>query len=411
MRRAAICLMVAAAVAASLAAHAAPAPVAPGPDRVYIDAVVDAMVESGVITQDQADKLKSRGQKALDTAAATKAAVPAKKKWYDTMKIGGYVQGRAMYYLDDIEAKDANGDKHRVGDEFLVRRARMALEAKPSATSKLYLQTDMGGGSATVKDAWVERSFARDLSSRVRIGQQKVPFGFEVPQSSGSRLPLERNWLTRRTIPEERDTGLTYYFTTPGDKALFDAAKASYWGTGDYGNIAVSLFNGQSIGSEGQEVNDNKHLVVRLCKPFEIKSTGGYAEVGASYYGGDYFSKAAKQQFDEHLFGIHGYFAPEPFGLQAEYFDGETEGHDLKGWYAMGLWKSNPGGVAFVRYDKLEGYRKGANAAYDRHRTGVGYAYQLDDNTRLTLEYDKEELDTASGGSADQIGLQIMVSY
>lgn len=417
MRRLLMCVtcvgLIAAGAAQAMAAPTppAPAPAPPGPDRVYIDAVLDAMVEAGIISQDQADKLKQRGQRATDAAAAAKAAVPAKKKWYDTVKIGGYAQARFMSYLDDVEVKDANGDKHKIGNEFLVRRARLALEAKPTDRSKIYIQSDFGQGGASIKDAWVETSIVTDNTARVRAGQQKVPFGFEVPQSSGSRLPLERNWLTRRTIPEERDTGLTVFWTAPEDKQLFDFGKTNYWAPGDYGTAAISVFNGQSIGSEGMEVNDNKHVVVRFCKPFEIKANGTYAEVGASYYGGKYYSKAAKQEFSEHLFGIHAYLAPEPYGAQAEYFTGKTEGHDLDGWYVMGLAKTNPGGVAFVRYEDFNGWRKGANAPYDRHRLGIGYAYQIDPNTRVTAEYDREKIDTSAGGSADQIGVQLMINY
>lgn len=396
-------------VLAGAQALAAPAPA--GPDRVYIDGVLDAMVESGIITQDQADKLKARGQSAADSSAASKAAVPSAKKWFDTMKVGGYAQGRYMYYLDDLSTKDANGDSHKIGSEFLTRRARIAVEAKPSSTSKVYVQIDGGGGSVSIKDAWAEVSIKPDLAARIRVGQQKVPFGFEVPQSSSVRLPLERNWVTRRTILEERDTGITAFYTLPEDKALFEMGKSEFWAPGDYGNVSLSIFNGQAAGEEAMEVNDDKHVALRVCKPFEIESTGGYAEVGASYYFGEYYSAKAEAEFDENLLGIHAYLAPAPFGVQAEYFTGETEGHDLDGWYVMGMAKTNPGGTAFVRYDDFNGWRKGANAAYDRHRLGVGYAYQLDSKTRLTLQWDQEDIDTSAGGSADQIGMQLMVNY
>ena len=408
-------LLCAALMIAVAAAHAAEAPkpasVPAGPDRVYIDAVLDSMVEAGVITQDQADKLKLRGQQALDTAAAQKAAVPAAKKWYDTLKMSGYVQGRWQYYPDEMSVKDANGDKHNIQNEFMVRRARFSIEANPNPYTKILMQPDFGQNAVVMKDAWVERSFGPHMENRVRMGQQDVPFGFEVPQSSGAMLPLERNWVTRRTIPDEKDTGLVYYFTTPEDRTLFAEGKSNAWAPGDFGNIAVGFFNGQGMGPEAQEVDSNKHLAVRLTKPFVLNGNGAYGEVGASYFGGDYYSKGAKHSFTDNLLGFHGYIAPEPFGVQAEYFNGKTEGHDLSGWYATGLWKVTAEGTAFVRYDKMDGWRKGADADYSRHRYSLGYAHQLDNNTRITLEWDREIVDTAAGGSNDMIGLQLMGKF
>ena len=396
---------------AAPAAKPAPTPVPAGPDRVYIDAVLDSMVEAGVITQDQADKLKLRGQAALDTAAAQKAAVPAAKKWYDTMKVSGYVQGRWQYYPDQLSVKDANGDKHNIRNEFTVRRARFTIEANPNPNTKIVMQPDFGQNTVVMKDAFVERSFGPNMENRLRMGQQDVPFGFEVPQSSGAMLPLERNWVTRREIPDEKDTGLVYYYTTPEDRALFAQGKASAYAPGDFGNIAIGFFNGQGMGPESQEVNSDKHLSLRLTKPFELKSSGAYAEVGASYFGGDYYSKGAKAQFTDNLLGIHGYIAPKPFGVQAEYFNGKTEGHDLSGWYGMGLWQATPEGTVFARYDTVDGWRKGSNADYSRHRYSLGYAHQFDPNTRVTVEWDREILDTSAGGSNDLVGVQLMGKF
>ena len=136
-----------------------------------------------------------------------------------------------------------------------------------------------------------------------------------------------------------------------------------------------------------------------------------YCEAGVSYYAGDYMSSGAGMEFDEHLFGVHGFIAPQPFGLQFEFYDGETEGHDIDGWYAMPICRVSPEGTAFVRFDDMNGWRKGKNADHSRHRWALGYAHQVDSASRVTVEYDKEDLDTPGGGSSDEFGVQWMTGY
>ena len=393
-----------------LVTSAAEAPEAvPTPDRAYIDAVLDGLVAEGVLGADAAQALKQKGDRAAVAVAEELAAnaEPAKKHWYDTTKISGYAQGRWLYYPD--------ADEDEADNEFSVRRARIKVAAKPADDVKVQIQADFGEGDATIKDAWLQKYFGSESTSSIRIGQQKLPFGFETPQSSSRRLPLERNWVARRTISGERDTGITYFYTAPEDKDLFGHAKSELFGTGDYGNIAIGVYNGQGIGADVEEVNSDKHIVLRACKPLMVGLGGGeekdqYVEFGASYFAGDYFSTKAETEFSENLFGVHAYLAPQPFGLQAEYYNGETEGHDIDGWYAMGIYSPEEGdGTLFVRYDDMNGWRKGKNADYSRDRWSIGYAHDIDSKTRLTVEYDIEQTD--SGSDNDLFGIQIMTKY
>jgi len=364
-------------------------------EQAYVDAVLDGLVQSGVLTAEQAGKIKADAKEAAD---AVEPLAKPKPKWSDTIKLSGYTQARWQYYPDADEGNN----------EFLVRRARIQLGAQPDPRTEVELQLDMGEGDVTVRDAWVQYDLTEAGDWRIRAGQQKVPFGFETPQSSSSRIPLERNWVSRRFVDGERDTGAVVYWTDPEDLPLFDQIKKEAWGEGDYGTVAVGLFNGQGIGPDSAEVNDGKHLIVRLAKPFHIGRR--LAEGGVSYYGGKYFSSGANAEFSEHLFGAHIYVPPAPVGIQAEWFNGETEGDDLDGFYAMGLWRPTPEGVAFVRYDEYNGPRKGKGIdnVYDRERWSLGYAHMVNDKTEATIEYDFQ--DTTSG-SDDLLGLQVQMSY
>jgi len=373
-----------------------------------------------VLTQGQVDQIKAQAVQAAEAAAAEAAAQPAgqpaapkKKAWYEALKVSGYTQGRFLYYPDY-----PNADRKTHSNEFLVRRARVKFQFEPNDRTEVTVEPDLGEGKAEVRDVWIQRFLDDHHTWSFRLGQQKIPFGFETPQSSSVRLPLERNHLAASMFPGERDTGLIFFYTRPEDHRLFDASRKSDYGVGDYGNLAIGFLNGQ--GRNQSEVNSSKHFVVRAAKPLSIGSAGRYAEFGASYWRGDCFSKwsadASGQSFDDSLFGVHAFLAPRPFGLQAEYHTGRTEGGDVDGWYAMALLRSGPRGTWFLRHDDYEGPRKGKGPGYvyDRRRTCLGYAHQLDDRNRLTVEYDFEKVDAANGKPSydnDLFGVQWMTTY
>lgn len=416
MRIAVIACAVAVAVVAPRLVVAEDAAKPPSPERVYVDTVLEGLVRTGVLTQEQVDRLKAQAAAAADQAAKEAAVprpteAPKKKAWYDTVKVSGYAQGRFQYYPDY-----PNADRKTHSSEFLVRRARFKFTFEPDDLTHVVVEPDLGEGKVEVRDVYVQRWIGAERTFSFRLGQQKIPFGFETPQSSSVRLPFERNYLAANMFPGERDTGLVFFYTDPDDHHLFDASRKTAFGVGDYGNIAVGFLNGQ--GRNQPEINSSKHFVIRVAKPFSLGDAGRYAEIGASYWRGRYVSKwdSNSESFRDELLGFHLFLEPRPFGLQAEYYTGETEGADLDGWYAMGMFRTGRRGTLFLRYEDYEGRRKGRGPDYifDRSRTGVGYAHQIDDHNRLTVEYDFERVDAANDRPAyhnDFFGLQWMTTY
>jgi hypothetical protein len=363
-------------------------------DRAYVDAVLDGLVKAGVLQAAQAEQIKQDAEAAAQAAGEEKP----KPKWTDTVKVSGYAQTRFQHY------PDAEGDDP--DNEFLVRRARVKVTASPTDRMEGQFEVELGEGEVAATDAWLQYDASPGGNWRVRAGQQRMPFGFEVPQPTQLVLPLEPSWVGRTMFPGLRDTGVVVYWTRPADRALFDGARKQDFGTGDYGNLAVGVFNGQ--GMNETETNDGKHVSIRLAKPFELGDR--YAEAGVSYITGSYTSAAADADVDDELLGAHFYLPPRPLGLQAEYYTGETEGGDLDGYYAMGLWRPEDDQVAFVRYDQYRGPRKGRGLGnvFDRDRWSLGYAYYLNDATKLTAEYD---LQGTEGGSDDLFGLQVQMGF
>ena len=385
---------------------------APSPDRVYIDAVVDGLVQAGALTRQQADDIKANASKAAGEAvrAAGQAAPVAKPRasWYDTLKVSGYLQSRWQYHPDAASGTTSN--------EFLVRRARTKFDFEPTDRTLAEIEAEWGQEKPTVKNAFLDYYLTPGSPWRVRFGQAKVPFGFETPQSTGVMLPFETSWLSQREFPGGYDTGLVVFYTRKADRALFDQGRKTDYGPGDYGTLALGLLNGQgtvdpfSTAGKTGELNSNKHFVARYAHPFALGAKKQYAELGASYFNGRYFSTKAGAQFNDNVVGLHGYLSPHPLGLQAEYYTGETEGAALKGWYAMGLWRATPHGLLFSRYDSYSGRSKGGGSGpFGRHRTGLGYAHQFDDKTRLTAEYDIER--DPNDAKNDLFGVQLTVGY
>jgi hypothetical protein len=385
---------------------------APSPDRAYIDAVVDGLVRAGALTRQQADEIKANaGKVAAEAARASRPAAPAAKpkpSWYDTLRVGGYLQSRWQYHPDATSGTASN--------EFLVRRARTKFDFEPTDRTLAEIEAEWGQEKPLVKNAFLDYYLTPGSPWRVRFGQAKVPFGFETPQSTGAIVPFEPSWLSQREFLGGYDTGLVVFYTREADRPLFELGRKAEYGPGDYGSLAVGFLNGQgtvdpfSTAGKTGELNSNKHFVARFARPFAVGTQARYAEVGASYYNGRYSSTKAGAQFNDNLLGLHGYLSPHPLGLQAEYYTGETEGATLRGWYAMGLWRATPRGLVFSRYDSYTGRSKGGGTApFDRHRTGIGYAHQLDERTRLTAEYDVER--DPGDAKNDLFGLQLMLGY
>ena len=362
-------------------------------DRAYIDAVLDGLVQEGVLTASKAQQIKDNAQTAADTVQPA-----AKPKWYETTKVSGYGQARAIWHPDPPAGE--------VSTDFLIRRARIKVNASPSKRSRVQLQVALDEGNIQVRDAWLEYDLQSGGEWRARLGQQKIPFGFENPQSSSRRGPLERAEITRRGPGAGRDVGVVLMWTPERDQELFAHAKKHELGTGDYGTVSVGIYNGQ--GTVAEE-NEGKHVSVRVAKPFMLGDR--YAEAGASYFGGNFHSNAAGMSLDDELWGGYFYLPPRPVGIQGGYYDGETEGGDVDGFYAMGLWRPCEKGLAFVRYDEYDGPRRGRGLGnvYDRDRWTAGYAHHVSSNTELTLEFEHSE--TAAAGDSDTVGLQVQTTY
>ena len=283
---------------------------------------------------------------------AEEKAKAKKDLWYDKISLRGYAQIRYNGLLSTndkvscdqcdkswgttstaLDAKSNNG--------FFIRRARLVFSGQVHSNLYIYIQPDFASSPASgvnhfvqLRDAYFDLSFDTKKEFRVRVGQSKVPFGFENLQSSQNRLTLDRNDALNSAVANERDLGAFFYWAPSKIRDRFAMlVKDGYKGSGDYGVFAFGAYNGQTANKS--EANRNLHVVTRISYPFEIG--GQIIEPGIQAYKGKWafgseistgVSTSEKQYVADERIAASFILYPKPFGVQAEYNIGKGPRYD-----------------------------------------------------------------------------------
>jgi phosphate-selective porin len=381
------------------------------------DDIVNALVMKGVLTEEEG-ALLTKGHTGETSAAEKKA-----KKEKDTsvhaaskMNIRGYLQVRNANFLK--EEKNANlfsdrsvSNKYSIKDKdgnFVIRRARVIISGAAGDRLDYYIQPDFAsspqGASANgyhyaqLRDFYGDLNLTKDKVHRIRVGQSKVPFGFENLQSSQNRLALDRADALNSAVKDERDLGAFYYYTPENTQKLMkEIMDLGLKHSGNYGLFALGAYNGQ--GANQRESNDNYHIVARASYPWKTES-GQIYEVGVQGYTGKYIpsydstktyrnttsttvaptmmgsSTYNKYGIKDERAAISFMMYPMPFGLQGEWNWGKTPGLDqatgviqeqkLDGGYVQAMYKIDHVKVGetdgtlipFVRWQYFDGFQK-----------------------------------------------------
>jgi hypothetical protein len=277
-----------------------------------------------------------------------------KEHWFDNIGIRGYAQVRYNGLLSSndqvscdqcdkswgttstaIDAKSNNG--------FFIRRARIIFSGQVHPNVYFYIQPDFASSPSTgvnnfaqLRDAYFDLSFDSKKEFRVRVGQSKVPYGFENLQSSQNRLTLDRNDALNSAVSNERDLGAFFYWAPSKIRERFAMlVKDGYKGSGDYGVFAFGAYNGQTANKS--EANRDLHVVTRISYPFMVGNqiietgiqayTGKWAftnELSAAVKDGNVVitpavTTANKQYALDQRVAVSAILYPKPFGIQAEY--------------------------------------------------------------------------------------------
>jgi Phosphate-selective porin O and P len=393
--------------------------------------------EAAAKKKEEEAKKKEEEAKKKEEEAKKKAEADAKKekKWYEKYSIRGYAQIR---YNEVISRDDLSAPPQYVGDRsvsedqtFLLRRARMIISGEASDHMAIYLQPDFAStpdgstGSihfAQLRDWYADCFWDKTKVHRFRIGQSKVPYGWENMQSSSNRLVLDRNDALNSAVRNERDFGVFYYWTPePSQEFFAEILDKGLKGSGNYGVFGFGAYNGQ--GGSLSEQNDNLHIISRFTLPMELEG-GQYAEIAMQGYTGRYTVAGAtirplggatssiplgtleqgnRRGIQDERLAWTGVWYPQPLGFQSEWTIGRgpalntqqtaVEERALYGGYAMTMYqyKTKHHGtlIPFLRWNYFKGgYKSERNAPYsmiDEWETGV--EWQLNKQMEMVSMY------------------------
>jgi hypothetical protein len=377
-------------------------------------------------TQNSMAQIESH-QKMVDSLAPAKSKTElsaSAKKWYETFSIRGYTQIRYNRLFETNPKLKCDQCDKSIGENggFFIRRARLILSGNVHDRVYLYFQPDFASSAAStanhfvqIRDLYMDVALDAKREYRFRIGQSKVPFGFENMQSSQNRLPLDRSDPTNSAVSNERDLGVNFYYAPAKKRELFtrlinDGLK----GSGDYGILGLGMYNGQT--ANRTEGNNSPHLVARLTYPFEL-ANGQIIEASIQGYKGkwnlasDLRSVGVKlptsAEFLDERVAASFIIYPKPYGLFAEFnsgkgpeFDKTTDSIQVKklsGGYITATYRavlSNQSVVMpYLRYQWYRGGKKHETDArsYQVEEWEMGVEWQIYKNFELTAAYTVSE--------------------
>jgi hypothetical protein len=374
-----------------------------------------------------------------------KAKAPA-KKWYESIQLRGYTQvryNRLFETNEDLGCESCDRSWGKNGG-FFLRRVRLIFFGQVNERVYFYIQPDFASSASStglhfgqLRDAYFDVGLTKDNSFRVRIGQSKIPYGFENMQSSQNRLPLDRADATNSAVSNERDLGAFFYWAPVKTRQLFSSLVADgLKGSGDYGVFALGAYNGQT--ANRPELNNSLHVVSRLSYPFtignQIIEPGIQAYTGRFVIPTDQLSSGTKTTGDRNYLDQRVAASlvvyPKPFGIMAEYTIGKgpefntatdsIETRDLTGGFVMLNYRIKIKDQNIFPYSRIQYYEGGKKHERDARSYKVnelesGIEWQPVKNFELVVAYtissrryeDKQNPDNEQKGNLMRIQAQL----
>ncbi|MBC7914094.1 MAG: porin [Pyrinomonadaceae bacterium] len=313
------------------------------------------------------------------------------KKWYDTFTIRGYLQARYNRLLETNSQLKCEQCDRSLGENggFFLRRARVVFSGQIGKQVYFYVQPDFASSASStslnfgqIRDAYFDIGLDQKNEFRFRVGQSKIPFGFENLQSSQNRLPLDRNDALNSAISNERDLGMFFYWAPEEKRKLLSSlVKDGLKGSGDYGVLGLGVYNGQTANKP--ELNNSPHIVARASYPFEIGNQ--VIEPGLQGYSGkfvipkDQISAGVTyindRNYTDQRMAASFVLYPKPFGIQAEYNIGKgpeynkqtdsIEVKNLKGGYVTFSYLIKKKEQVIIPFTRLQYYNGGKKHELD----------------------------------------------
>lgn len=334
-----------------------------------------------------------------------KPAAPAKKAWYDTMTVKGYVQARyqARQYDSNLAAVD----------EFMFRRLYLALVAPLSNKSKAVVMwegagpTMNSGAYSTWADLYADYNVTPNWT--IRMGQGPTFFGLDDHEGSSVRPTPER------AVAFEGNSNLKIRgicYLGPWDRGAWAIYDTRPKPTAEGWRAVLGCINGQF---REPDVSSGKTWTA------DVEYYGDWGQAGVSWIDGKHTSTMAgspapKFSDDRKAWGLNVRVNPKVnWGFQAEYINGTwasistaTKATDTKGYYGQLSYAFDNSGeplpdalmfgkmrqMGYVRYERFDPGNDGtSNPDFAVYKgIHVGYKYRLTNLDDVTLEFNKGKL-------------------
>lgn len=388
---------------------------------------------------------------------AAAAPKPKREAWYEKLRLRGYTQMRfnqivsgdadapaGVSRLRSIHDSAVNGDSN-----FTFRRMRLVLQGDLNEHVSLYFQPDFAAavsnqsvgerreGTVSLRDMYADVFPTGDKSFRIRLGQSKVPYGWENMQSSSNRLALDRTDAINSAASGERDLGIVAYYTPPRVQAIWDRlADDGQKLFGNYGAFGFGVFNGQGL---NRTETDNDLMAVALATwPFELDGLGLNGQVFE--IGGSVMRNTIRPEirtggvspvgFKDNRVNLHAILYPQPFGVQAEWnwgtgpefvpATGRIEERPVDGGYVQVMAKIDQTPIGTIHpFARWQYYRGGFKAAINAPRLEteeleLGLEFQIDPALEITTTYgwaSRKEADERRFGQAEGQILRVQAQW
>lgn len=330
--------------------------------------------------------LVAQGHAQVKDTVDSAPAPERKTEWYERLNIRGYAQLRYNRLFEsnpDLKCEQCDRSWGGSGG-FFFRRIRLIFYGQVHERVYVYVQPDFASSPtsgalnfAQIRDAYFDVGLDQKNQFRLRIGQSKVPFGFENLQSSQNRLPLDRNDALNSAVANERDIGAFFYWAPTKIRERFSYLVSSgLKGSGDYGVFGLGIHNGQT--ANRNDANREPHIVSRISYPVLVGSKQ-IIEPGIQAYRGNVVITSVTPgvtgeddfQYLDQRAAASLIVYPQPFGLTAEYNVGtgpeynpqtnSIEQQDLEGGYVQASYMvslQNQFIFPFARYQYYNGGKK-----------------------------------------------------
>jgi hypothetical protein len=351
-------------------------------------------------------------------SATTTDKKTTKKAWFESINLRGYMQVRYNRLLETNKKLKCEQCDRSIGENggIFIRRGRLIFSGQLNKNVYFYIQPDFASSTGTtqniiqLRDGYIDFSFDNKAEWRVRLGQSKIPFGFENMQSSQNRLPLDRNDALNSPVSNERDLGAFFYWAPEKTRKQYSSfVNDGLKGSGDYGVFAFGVYNGQT--ANRPELNNSLHVVSRLSYPITIGKQ--VIEPGIQAYSGKVVIPTESRNTgvkgltnfeykDQRAAGSFILY-PQPFGLFAEYNFGT--GPEYKpsvdsivqkklhgGYITLTYLIKNKKDMVFMPFTRLQKYDGGKKHELDARSYTVremetGVEWQINKNFELTTSY------------------------